>query len=74
LEGHSKDSRLIEQHTGISIQQSIEKGFPAYAERVGAAAVKVVVTLQESARHVENVTLSKVVGRISILNHSFSCS
>ncbi|CAL1137465.1 unnamed protein product, partial [Cladocopium goreaui] len=26
---------LIEQHTGISIQQSIEKGFPAYAERVG---------------------------------------
>ena len=29
--------RLIEQHTGISIQQAIEKGFPAYAERAGAA-------------------------------------
>eukprot|EP00438_Fugacium_kawagutii_P015347 Skav202565 [mRNA] locus=scaffold2177:224914:234104:- [translate_table: standard] len=28
---------LIEQHTGISIQQAIEKGFPAYAERVGAS-------------------------------------
>ena len=28
--------RFIEQHTGISIQMAIEKGFPAYAERVGA--------------------------------------
>eukprot|EP00434_Breviolum_minutum_P018271 symbB.v1.2.016120.t1/scaffold1220.1/size130986/5 len=26
---------FIEQHTGISIQSAIEKGFPAYAERVG---------------------------------------
>lgn len=32
---HFALGRFIEQHTGISIQSAIEKGFPAYAERVG---------------------------------------
>ncbi|CAJ1419901.1 unnamed protein product [Effrenium voratum] len=45
---------FIEQQTGVSIQKAIEKGFPAYAERVGVAPL---------LEKLKRCAMTKLVGR-----------